>query len=55
VLAGGMGNLPVARVQGAIDTIRTAFDVASPLAAGDLYLPQFLPPADDMRFPGAAG
>jgi NitT/TauT family transport system substrate-binding protein len=55
VLAGGMGNLPIPRVQAAIDTIRTAFDLAVPMAASDLYLPQFLPPASEMRFPGAAG
>jgi NitT/TauT family transport system substrate-binding protein len=55
VLAGGFGNLATARVQGAIDTIRTAFDIATPLAAADVYMPQFLPPANDLRFPGAAG
>jgi NitT/TauT family transport system substrate-binding protein len=55
VLSGGFGNLPAARVQGAIDTIRTAFDIAQPLPAADLYLPQFLPPAESLRFPAAAG
>lgn len=55
VLAGGLGNLPMARVQGAIDTIRTAFDLTTPLAAADLYMPGFLPPAEQLRFPAAAG
>jgi NitT/TauT family transport system substrate-binding protein len=55
VLAGGFANLTPARVQGAIDTIRTAFDIQTPLAAADLYLPQFLPPADTIRFPAASG
>ncbi len=55
VLAGGMGNLSMARVQGAIETIRSAFDITTPLASADLYLPGFLPPADLMRFPAAAG
>lgn len=55
VLSGGFGNLPAPRVQGAIDTIRTAFDIATPLAASDLYMPQFLPPAESLRFPAAAG
>jgi NitT/TauT family transport system substrate-binding protein len=55
VLSGGFGNLPAARVQGAIDTIRTAFDIAAPMSAGDLYLPGFMPPADSIRFPAAAG
>jgi NitT/TauT family transport system substrate-binding protein len=55
VISGGFANLAMPRVQGAIDTIRTAFDIAAPLPAGDLYMPQFLPPADQMRFPAAAG
>ncbi|WP_237215999.1 ABC transporter substrate-binding protein [Falsiroseomonas oryziterrae] len=55
VLQGGWGNLSMARVQGAIDTVRTSFDIATPLAAADLYLPQFLPPAEQLRFPSAAG
>lgn len=55
VLSGGWGNLSTERVQGAIETVRTAFGIAAPLAAGDLYLPQFLPPAGELRFPAAAG
>ena len=55
VLAGGMGSLAPARMQGAIDTIRAAFDIAAPLPATDLYMPQFQPPADGMRLPTAAG
>jgi NitT/TauT family transport system substrate-binding protein len=55
VISGGFANLSAARVQGAIDTIRAAFDIAAPLAANDLYMPQFLPPADQLRFPAAAG
>lgn len=55
VLSGGLANLAMPRVQGAIDTIRTAFDIATPLAAADLYLPGFLPPAEQLRFPAAAG
>ena len=54
-IAGGFGNLTPARVQGAIDTIRTAFNIDTPFAAGDLYMPQFLPPAEQLRFPAAAG
>jgi NitT/TauT family transport system substrate-binding protein len=55
VISGGFANLDAGRVQGAIDTIRTAFDIAAPLPAGSLYMPQFLPPADQIRFPAAAG
>jgi NitT/TauT family transport system substrate-binding protein len=55
VVSGGFGNLAMPRVQGAIDTIRTAFDIAAPFEAGSLYLPQFMPPADSIRFPAAAG
>jgi len=55
VLSGGWGNLAMDRVQGAIETVRTAFEIATPLAANSLYLPQFLPPADQLRFPAAAG
>jgi NitT/TauT family transport system substrate-binding protein len=55
VLAGGMGNLAMPRVQGAVDTIRAAFDIAAPMAADRIYMPQFLPPADQLRFPAAAG
>jgi NitT/TauT family transport system substrate-binding protein len=55
VISGGFGNMAMPRVQGAIDTIRTAFDITAPFAAADLYMPQFLPPADQMRFPVAAG
>jgi NitT/TauT family transport system substrate-binding protein len=55
VISGGFANLAMPRVQGAIDTIRTAFDITAPMSAGDLYLPQFMPPADSIRFPAAAG
>jgi NitT/TauT family transport system substrate-binding protein len=55
VLAGGMGNLTMPRVQGAVDTIRAAFDIAAPMDADRIYTPQFLPPADQLRFPAAAG
>lgn len=55
VIAGGFGNLPMARVQGAIDTVKEAFELPGALAAQDFYLPQFLPPADQLRFPTAAG
>jgi NitT/TauT family transport system substrate-binding protein len=54
VMSGGFGNLAMPRVQGAIETIRSAFDIGTPLAAADLYLPQFIP-ADGPRFPAAAG
>jgi NitT/TauT family transport system substrate-binding protein len=55
VVSGGFANVSMDRVQGSIDTIRTAFDIAAPLAAADLYAPQYLPPADQLRFPAAAG
>ena len=55
VIAGGFGNLTAARVQGAIDTVRDAFELSGTLRAEDFYLPQFLPPADQLRFPAAAG
>lgn len=55
VISGGFANLDMARVQGAVDTIRTAFDLTSQLGAADIYMPQFLPPADQIRFPAAAG
>lgn len=50
VVAGGFGNLPMAKMQAAIDTVREAFGVTQPLRAEDFYLPQFLPPEDAMRF-----
>lgn len=55
VIAGGFGNLTMARVQGAIDTVKDAFDLPGALRAEEFYLPQFLPPADQLRFPAAAG
>lgn len=55
VLSGGFGNLPMARVQASIETIRTAFGITAALRAEDFYLPQFLPPADQLRLPAAAG
>lgn len=54
VLSGGFGNLAAPRVQGAIETIRSAFDIQTPLAAADLYMPGFMP-AEVARFPAAAG
>lgn len=55
VLSGGFGNLPMARVQAAIDTVKDAFDLPGTLTAGDFYMQHFLPPADQLRFPAAAG
>jgi NitT/TauT family transport system substrate-binding protein len=55
VLAGGLGNLTHARFQAAIETIRSAFDIQAALRAEEFYLPQFLPPADALRFPAATG
>ena len=50
VVSGGFGNLPMPKMQAAIDTVRDAFNVAAPLRAEDFYLPQFLPPEEAMRF-----
>lgn len=50
-LAGGYGNLPEAQVQAAIETIRSAFGIGAELKAAELYTPQFLPPAADLRIP----
>jgi NitT/TauT family transport system substrate-binding protein len=55
VIAGGFGNLTMARVQGAIDTVRDAFELTGTLRADEFYLPQFLPPTEQLRFPAAAG
>ena len=55
VVSGGFGNVTTARVQGAIDTVKEAFDLPGSLAAGDFYMPQFLPAAEQLRFPAAAG
>jgi NitT/TauT family transport system substrate-binding protein len=49
VVSGGFGNLPLARVQGAVETIRSAFDIAARLDAAEFYLPGFLPPAEALR------
>ncbi|MCX7685232.1 MAG: ABC transporter substrate-binding protein [Acetobacteraceae bacterium] len=49
VAAGGFGALTMERVQQAIETIRTTFDIATPLAASDFYVPQYLPPAEALR------
>lgn len=40
-------------MRGAIDTVKGAFELRGALRAEDLYLPQLLPPADQLRF--AAG
>ncbi|MCQ4161110.1 ABC transporter substrate-binding protein [Roseomonas sp. GC11] len=48
-LAGGYGNLPLPRVQAAIDTVRDAFAITTPLSAADLYVADFLPPAADLK------
>ncbi|WP_237216002.1 ABC transporter substrate-binding protein [Falsiroseomonas oryziterrae] len=55
VLSGGFANLTMQRVQGAVDTIRSAFDIAQPWNAADLYTAQYMPPAEQLRFPAAAG
>ncbi len=55
VVAGGFGNLPMPRMQASIETIRTAFNISATLAAEEFYLPQFLPPADQLRLPAAQG
>jgi NitT/TauT family transport system substrate-binding protein len=55
VIAGGFGSLTTARVQGAIDTVKDAFSLPGVLRAEEFYLPQFLPPGDQLRFPTAAG
>jgi NitT/TauT family transport system substrate-binding protein len=52
VNAGGFGNLPPARVQAAIETIRAAFGITATLAAADIYTPAYLPPPADLAFPG---
>jgi NitT/TauT family transport system substrate-binding protein len=49
VAAGGFGALTTERVQQAIETIRSTFDITAALPADQFYLPQFLPPADQMR------
>jgi len=54
VMSGGFGNLTAARVQAAIETLRTAFSITTPLAADEIYTPAFLPPAADLAFPGAS-
>lgn len=51
VLSGGYGNLPMPRVQAAIETIRSSFGITTELKAEDMYLPQFLPPASDLQLP----
>lgn len=55
VVAGGFGNVTMARVQGAIDTVKEAFELPLSLRAEEFYMPQFLPPAEQLRFPAAAG
>jgi NitT/TauT family transport system substrate-binding protein len=55
VIAGGFGNLPMTRMQGAIDTVREAFELPIALRAEDFYMTSFLPPAEQLRFPAAAG
>ncbi len=55
VIAGGFGNITTARVQGAIDTVKEAFELPLALRAEEFYLPQFLPAADQLRFPAATG
>ncbi|WP_376087188.1 ABC transporter substrate-binding protein [Roseomonas sp. CCTCC AB2023176] len=50
VASGGFGNLPMPRMQAAIDTIREAFGIAAPLRAEEFYMPQFLPPEEALRF-----
>jgi NitT/TauT family transport system substrate-binding protein len=54
VMSGGLGNLSMARMQAAIDTIRSAFAIPAALPAAEFYVPQFLPPEDQLRFPAAA-
>jgi NitT/TauT family transport system substrate-binding protein len=49
VASGGFGALTTARVQQAIETIRSTFDITTALPADQFYLPQFLPPSDAMR------
>ena len=55
VAAGGFGALTMDRFQSVIETVRSAFDITTSLAAADFYMPQFQPAADQMRFPTAAG
>ena len=55
VVSGGFGNLSMARMQGAIDTVRDAFELPLALRAEDFYLGNFLPPAEQLRIPAALG
>jgi len=50
-LSGGYGNLSESRVQGAIETIRSAFNIGTEMKAGEIYTPAFLPPAADLKLP----
>lgn len=50
-LSGGLGNMPEARVQAAIETIREAMNLPAELKASELYTPQYLPPAADLALP----
>ncbi|MFC3126581.1 ABC transporter substrate-binding protein [Pseudoroseomonas globiformis] len=49
VLSGGLGNLPIERVQAAIDTVRSAFNIGTELPAASLYTPAFLPDAAALK------
>lgn len=50
VVSGGFGNLPMPRMQAAIETIRDAFGITQTLRAEEFYLPRFLPPEEALRF-----
>jgi hypothetical protein len=49
VAAGGFGALTTERVRRAIETIRNTVGITAALPADQFYLPQLLPPADQMR------
>ncbi len=47
----GISEVDTTRLQAAIDTVRTSFNIERPLPAADIYDPKFLPPVAERRIP----
>lgn len=42
------------RLERSIEVVRTAFNLTSTLTAAQIYTPEFLPPAEQLRLPASA-
>jgi NitT/TauT family transport system substrate-binding protein len=54
VRANGLSAVLPARLEKSLDVVKTAFSLTSTLTAAQIYTPEFLPPAEQLRLPASA-